>query len=419
VKRTGILICLAALVWAARPADAINVSPTGVNVNAQGATSVFLTFGRLQNQRPAEASWCGALVPATPDIGLKCDPSTLYGLLPSRYNLSTLSGTLALTDIMSIPPSVARLAYQAARNGAESRFFYVRRFVSLAGGPDEYVVVTCRLSGGGARVPLALTDVKLGFESEDPVSFIKPGHRPPALSASISYNGTGRLKGRWEVVTPGEELPSASDLLTEATLPVEERALQRRYTQLKRFNEFLPPTGRYTLAGPDVARLPNTVEGMYLVLLRIEASDDKEGDSNLAAVGAGSGTVHSSAVAGFPLPVLRYFVGSGTGNAKTKQPQVALLHPRAEAVLSSRSSVDFSWSEPETAVFYRLEIQDGTGGAVLSAILPRGMPSYRAPSWLAQKAEDGFVRWRVVALDSTGNPLDESEWRTLQLRKSD
>ena len=59
--------------------------------------------------------------------------------------------------------SVSRRAYQAAVDGQTSTFFYVRRFVSNTGGPDEYVFVTCRLTGGGARTPLALLDVQLAY----------------------------------------------------------------------------------------------------------------------------------------------------------------------------------------------------------------------------------------------------------------
>jgi hypothetical protein len=134
---------------------------------------------------------------------------------------------------------------------------------------------------------------------------------PPPIKAEITYNGTGRLRGRWEVVLPGEQPPEDFDLLTEASLPIEERAQQRRYTELSRFNLFLPPAGKYTLAGPDVSRLPARLEGPYLVLLRIEATDDKEGDSSLLSVGVGPGIVHSGAVAGFPIPLLRYFIGAG------------------------------------------------------------------------------------------------------------
>ncbi len=80
------------------------------------------------------------------------------------------------------------------------------------------------------------------------------------------------------------------------------------------------------------------------MLLRIEASDDKEGDSDLSAVGAGSGVVHSGAVAGFPLPTLRYFVGSGEGDSlAVPGPRVLLqLLPRDGASLPPDKAVEFS-----------------------------------------------------------------------------
>ena len=50
----------------------VRVNPTGVNVNTQGATTVFLTYGGLRNQIPIEAFWCGALIPAAPARGSRC-----------------------------------------------------------------------------------------------------------------------------------------------------------------------------------------------------------------------------------------------------------------------------------------------------------------------------------------------------------
>src|ERR1041385_1809773 len=130
----------------------IRVDPNGVNVNTQGATTVFLTYGGLGNYAAVEAFWCGRLVSAAPAQGNRCDPSSIFGQLPIRYDQSrVVSGTL--TDVMSIPASVSRKAYEAAVNGETSSFFYVRRFVNRAGGVDQYVSVTCRLAGGGARVP--------------------------------------------------------------------------------------------------------------------------------------------------------------------------------------------------------------------------------------------------------------------------
>jgi len=104
------LLLLAALAHSA--SAEIRRDPTGVNVNAQGPMSVYITFGGLVNQTPAESTWCGELISAAPDIGQKCDPRTIYGSLPARYDRSSLQGG-AYTDIMTIPATVARRAYQA------------------------------------------------------------------------------------------------------------------------------------------------------------------------------------------------------------------------------------------------------------------------------------------------------------------
>ncbi|MBM3396169.1 MAG: hypothetical protein FJY37_16405 [Betaproteobacteria bacterium] len=361
----------------------ISRDPNGVNVNSQGATSVFITFGNLANQRPVEAFWCGRLISAAPDIGFRCDPATLFGQLPIRFDQSRLNaGGTVYSDVMTIPPSVARRAYQDAQSGATSSFYYVRRFVSTVGGPDEYVFVTCRMAGGGARVPLALLDVQMSFQTDKPVQHVRTGERLSRLSARIAYNGSGRLRGRWEIVVPGDEPPVARDLLTEATLPPEERPLQRRYTLLERFDVFLPPTGTYVLPGPRPELLPAHTEGLYMVLLRVEASDDKEGDSNLALAGAGTGIVHSGGVAGFPLPPLRYYVGAEGSVPTVNVAGVAvaqLVAPLDNAVLPGAKSVDFNWLPATQALSYRLEVTDANGTEMLSALLMQGTTGYRSP----------------------------------------
>jgi hypothetical protein len=395
----------------------IRVNPTGVNVNAQGPTTVFLTFGAMADYAPADAFWCGDLIPAAPDVGLKCNPGNLFGQLPLRFDRSRFSGSNAFTDIMSIPTSVVRRAYAAAVAGEESRFFYVRRFVSAAGGPDQYVAVTCRLTGGGARVPFALVDVSVAFESDAPVLFVVPGAALPAVTANISYNGTGRLVGRWEVVQPGEDIPEERDLLTEATLPLEERGTQRRYTEIERFNVFLPPTGRFVLRGPDPARLPTVADGMYMLLLRIEASDDKEGDSNLAAVGAGPGILHNGAVAGFPMPTLRYYVSAeGLADRSLARAGAGALNailPEVGAGLVMGAAVDFEWMPITQAAYYRVEFETPDGKRILAAIIPANVTTYRAPSWLAERAA-GALRWRVVAVNLDGNDFARGDWRLLR-----
>jgi hypothetical protein len=417
MKRLQSAAALIATIALSVPATGqLRVNPTGVNVNTQGATTAFLTYGGLRDQIPVEAFWCGALVAATPARGSKCDPSTIFGQLPIRYDQSRLTaGTL--TDVMTIPPSVSRRAYQDAARGSTSSFFYVRRFVSRTGAPDEYVAVTCRLAGGGARVPFALTDVALSFDVRTPVLFVEPNAEVPALKAEIAYNGTGRLRGRWEVVLPGDEPPATEDLLTEATLPPEDRGTQRRYTELQRFNILVPPTGRVVLPGPNVTRIPTTAEGTYLILLRIEATDDKEGDSDRSAAGAGTGVIHSGAIAGFPMPVLRYVVGAGTNAypAADGARDLALLLPRNDATVPPDSTLTVSWLENRQAALYRVDFETDDGVPVFSAIAPAGSVTYRAPSFLAERGSGKALRWRVTALDFGGHESRRSPWRRVNL----
>ncbi|MBK7831773.1 MAG: hypothetical protein IPJ56_05350 [Gemmatimonadetes bacterium] len=405
------------LVASRNAAAQIRVNPTGVNVNTQGSSTVFLTYGGLAGYDAVEALWCGELINARPAVGLRCNPATIFGSLPLRFAQPTSSGINALTDIMTIPASVTRRAYQAAADGQGSAFFYVRRFVSRTGGPEQYVAVTCRLSGGGARAPLALTDVQLEVGGDAPVLTVAQGEAVPEFSARIAYTGSGRLIGRWEVVLPGEELPTPEDLLTEATLPREKRGTQRRYTQLSRFNVFLPPTGRGVIPGPDPSRLPSDVDGVYHILLRVEASADKEGDSNLGAVGAGTGVVTSGGVAGFPLPTLRYVVGSGEGVAmlvSASRSDVALLSPREGASVDRRVPFTFSWAVSVQAALYRVELRSESGAPVFSALVAAPLASYRTPPFLGDRlAEVTRLRWRVVATDASGREVARSAWRVV------
>ena len=417
IPRSLTILFLLAVLGPPRAQSEIRRDPNGVNVNAQGATSVFITFGGLSDQVPAEAVWCGELEPAAPDLGFRCDPATVFGRLPIRFDRSRLNAPGSVfTDIMTIPPSVARRAYQAAARGDTSSFFYVRRFISQSGGPDEYVFVTCRLTGGGARTPLALLDVQLRFADRATVTTVAPGGAPPAIEAEIAYNGTGRLIGRWEVVRPGDDPPRSDDLLTEATLPQELRGSQRRYTQVSRFNVFLPPSGRFRLDGPPSDRLPTDSEGLYQVLLRVEVSEDKESSSNLGNAGAGAGVVQAGAVAGFPLPVLRYFVGAG-GSSTPIVGGFELLAPAAGARIASARNLAFSWTTTVLARLYRLEVEaaDSAEGTVLEAVLQQGIGTYRAPPWLDDEVAGGELRWRVVALAPDGKEAAVTLWRSLYL----
>jgi hypothetical protein len=393
----------------------IKVEPAIVNVNAQGASTVFLSYGSIRpDQFSAEALWCAEIVPASPDIGAKCDPASTWGRLPLRNDLARPSGAGGFTDIMTIPQNVARRAYQRAANGPESHFYYVRRFSSNAGNRDEYIPIICRLAGRGSKTPLAITEVKLSFASKKNVLSTPVGQAPPPLHADLTYTGTGRLIGRWEIVLPGAEPPTPFDLVPEASLPVEERPTQRRFTQLSRFNVFLPPLGTYRLEGPDVSKLPVSIEGLYQVLLRVEASNDGEGNTDLAAVGSGTGIVSSGGVAGFAFPVLRYYVGAAGASLERSSNRLTLVNPPIEAVIALGSIIELEWRSSVPAAFYRLDVSDSSGNAIVSAIVEAPRTTYRLPLLEGERKAEGKLIWNVVALDDTGGEILRSSQATFR-----
>lgn len=377
----------------------VTVSPSSITAYSQGATSAYLTFGNVVDLQPAEATWCGEIIPAAPDIGFRCDPTTIFGVLPARYDQSRLNGA-RYTDIMSITPTVARRAYTDAVSGSDSRFFYVKHFIGTNGNPDQFVPVTIRLSGNGAGVPFSLTGVKLQWQNgEKVVPFIKPDDKLPRITAEIRYTGTGRLKGRWEIVKPGETLPERRDLLSEAALPPEERGSQKRYTLLNRFSVNLPPGGRYILPGPENWRIDKSIEGMYVLLFRIEASDAPNSASD-----AGAGNVPTGAVAGFPMPTLRYYVGN---SSNVDLQSITNTSISSDEFTDQSLPITLRWKEIGGAKFYRVEILDG-GEKIFSVIVLPPLKEYQLPSFIQALSASKQLRWKTFAVGEKGETLDES-----------
>ena len=404
-----------------QPVFAVNgVNPSGVNVNHSGATTVFLTFQDLDaGETSADAFWCGEVTTTAVSAINPCVAGTIFGRLPTRLNRSQASTAGAfsnLTDIMTIPSSVARRAFQSAISGSNSDFFYVRHFTGGVGG-DRFVTVTCRMAGGGARSPLALLNVNVGFLNDkgikDPIFLLERGKTPSRFAASIMYNGTGRLKGRWEVKLPSDPEPTNTDLLTEATLPVEQRGLQRRYTVLDTFDIFLNPTGKVIVPGPNPEKLPHDVDGAYKILLRIEATRDKEGNSNTLA-----GTVISGGVAGFPMPVLRYYVGSVEALKNVRNTiqvgDLQLMLPLDDSAIENKKILEFSWVDVKDASLYRVEVMN-KDEVVASAILPAGQVSYIAPPWVLEQ-KGRVLNWSVTAIDKEGEIIARSPARSLHIK---
>lgn len=425
--RPAFKLFLALIAVMASSAFAINaVHPTGVNVRSNAPNTVFITFQALEpNERAVEALWCGAVQPG---IGAgsvtssdPCIPGTLFGRLPLNFDRSRPTqgvGQKNFSDIMVIPASVVRRAVQEGIEGKNSDFFYVRHFTGGSGG-DKWAVVTCRLGAGGARSPLSLIDVKITFSGQaDPTQLfvLRSGERLPRLSAEIQFNGSGQLKGRWELVRPGDSEPEANDLLTEATLPLELRNTQKRYLTVSRFSQFVVPNGTVRIDGPEPSLLDTRVEGPYQVLLRIEATDDKEANSEIG----GGQIVKTGGVAGFPMPTLKYFVGDVAAasalqiNAATASAaSVDLMLPLTDATIDPLRAVTFEWIEVAGAKSYRVEVE--SGGKLIITSNTEATRYTPPPSWIATRVQGG-AQWRITALDATGRAMAQSATRRFALK---
>lgn len=414
-----------------QPVLAVNsVNPSGVNVSSTGVTSVFLTFRGTIGQTSSDAFWCGDITVAANTVTTSnpCVPGTFFGRLPKSLAQTNISSGLSIlansdqtiqrfaagkdsnfTDVMTIPASVSRRAMQSARNGNNSSFFYIRKFES--NGIAQYIAVTCRMSNGGARVPFSLTHVQPYFATEHgkQVVFLASQNQTlPSIQTDISYNGTGRLKGRWEVVLPGDTQPSEFDLAPTANLPIEKRDLQKRYTLLQRFNVFLPPNGKTTLKGPEPHLMPNTIIGPYQIVLRIEASRDKEGNSD-----TGAGVSFSGGVSGFVMPIIRYYVATDDDVLQAKTDAglkkiISLFEPILSP--SSNASLRFNWMKYPIAKTYKLEVKS-TDQALFSALVDGRETYYDSPPWITEQINQSPSQWRVVAFDSSGKKIGLSQWR--------
>ena len=148
------------------------------------------------------------------------------------------------------------------------------------------------------------------------------------------------------------------------------------------------------MARSNAADLSRQVEGQYLLLLRIEASDDKEADSDLAVLGVGSGAVHAAGVAGFPMPVLRYVVGGR--NAAANAGALEQLQPPDGAEVAASDAVDLVWAPGAAAAYYRVTIESNAV-VIHQALVPAATGSYRVPPFVFDKVSGGSMRWPSAA----------------------
>jgi hypothetical protein len=381
-----------------------NATASLVDVALNAPTPVTVRYTLAGSDTPLAGQFCSALTTAYPASGVAtgnpCAPASSLGNVNPAIGFSNAAQT---GETLVVPETIARQATQRAQASGNGIFYFVRQFAS-----GKYAVVQLRLNSNAANIPLAFTDIRLGFRdggSLQNIGFFKRGQVLPAVSAALRYQGAGVLRARWEIVQPGDTPPTALDLQAEAALSPLERAQQHRYRVLERVNIYLPANGQATLSGPVPRLLPNEQYGQYLLLLRIETSD------SITGVPAGT--------AAFTLPVLRYYIGESSGpvaSAKAAPEAISLVAPQAGAVLDKDAPLTFQWLENKDVSLYRLEIEANGKQVYAARVRPsaqEGTNRYTAPPFVASILANKAARWRVVALASDGQFVGESEWRDI------
>jgi hypothetical protein len=315
-----------------------------------------------------------------------------------------------------IPPSVARQAAAQARAGGTPYFYFVREFQTGIG--PLYRIIRVRLTGNSALVPLTLNDVRLAFSPDSnpqTIGFVKRGQTAPSWAATVHYSGTGVLKGRWELVEPGDPEPQARELLTEASIPVTERGLARRYRELGRFNMTLPAGSTVRIPGPDPQKLPTDLEGRYQILLRIEA--DYSNDPFL-----GDARVKSGAIAAFAIPSLAYYVGAAESRQANLVPvtpaKIELQYPVVGQTYLPQEVLTFHWKKAttdRTPRVYRIEFKSSDRPELRSFLTSGDRDHLVVAAWLKERIAGRNVSWRVVSLDAQGIQTAASEWRSINV----
>lgn len=97
------------------------------------------------------------------------------------------------------------------------------------------------------------------------------GRTPAPISATFLAKGSGQVSGHWELATPSDGAPTATDLTPTPRLTASARLSQRRFRQLGTFSFSLSPGERYVIHGPVIDAQSLSQIGRYHVVLRLDA----------------------------------------------------------------------------------------------------------------------------------------------------
>lgn len=360
MKRTVLfLFAVLAMLLAAQPAQAlvtgVQASPAQRNISFSGGASTLTV------------TWIITRTAAGGPVDLRAAPGRLrvgnvvLSTTPARSKrVSGNPTTITFVETVSVPSNVMRLALQS-NNGT---FEYERDF---ADDPPALTFSTGVMNvfvTGGMGGPLSLAEVTLSFDNGATFTTVQKDGALRA-QARIRSNGSGQLRGVWEVSDNGAESSAFFRPLRTVTVTL----TGQRYV-----TEFSPP-------------LPTKSDGRVNARFRI--TDPPGSDIR---------------------PQITYFV---TDTQVKKGGALALAAPADGAAFVDDAT--FQWAAVKGAAAYRLQVLDA-GGNNVASMLVKGTGTRLSGFVRAQLQGPAVYKWRVTASDADGNLVAVSETRSMRVK---
>ena len=282
-------------------------------------------------------------------------------LVSSGGPLGTPVSQGRVSETMRIPYSLVRKMEESGR----SDFYYTRTFRYSGGATcpnlSESVRVGIKLIGPSSS-GLSVNRVRIYFDTTPRADTTVERKAPLHAKVDLSYNGTGMLKGYWEV---------------------DGRMISRIYRQINGGRKI-------TLTSPDTPPLPTFETGSHRV--RFVITEPRPG---------------------IAMPEAIYFVKE---NPESLLAPIRLLEPKERQSVRA-DKMAFAWKKSPKIGVYLIEFFERNADKPLFSAQTKS-DSYTVPSYVRKKIfEKGKIyRWRVVGYSDDANLIARSGEREFVLR---
>lgn len=362
--------------------------PSAKNVPLGKSTSISFVW------RVTDTSSPGFVVTISSNSGQFCVGTvfvcttlrTVSKRLSVTYTSNGTPTTFSIAESVLVPQAVIDQAKKLGFNTV----LYRRSWTP--GGTFPNGAITLNITGSAAA-GFSINRQSMRFDDNSIIKLLNEKESLRA-KADITYNGSGQLRGKWEVAGPGSTSGEAI------------------FRNLRTVRKYLGSGDKRTLISPP---LPSDRAGSYMVRLHI-----------------------TSPAPGFESPVIRYYVGAQ--GAQVTPPQTMRLgNPVDRSWLTKNTR--FNWQGIKNTKHYRLEIYhkpqatdaESTmpntgdnqtskkpvrlqGSPVAGMILPADALQTALPDSARKRLKSGsWYYWRIIAVDKTGKLVGISPIREMRV----